>query len=134
MAGARRDGVALTSTREEQTVQRLAAWADTVSERGGAVLMEDPALGDEIERVHAATFQLGLDRQYQLIDLTAEEQAPVDGRAQLFWRGALGALRAGAIPAPCHRLWFVTPEVSQAFVDAWREAGCSGVPDLVMLP
>ncbi|MDQ2653852.1 MAG: glycosyltransferase family 39 protein [Chloroflexota bacterium] len=126
--------VALTPTREEQTVQRLAAWVDPVTERGGAVLVEDPALGDEIERVHAATYQLGLDRQYQLVDLTAGEEVSPDGRAQLYWRGALGALRAGEIAAPCDRLWFVTPEVSEAFLDAWRGAGCAGMPDLAMLP
>jgi hypothetical protein len=126
--------VALPPTREEQTVQRLAAWVDPVGERGGAVLVEDPALGDEIERVHAATYQLELDQQYQFVDLTAGEEAPADGRAQLSWRGALGALRAAEIDAPCDRLWFVTPEVSDAFFDAWREAGCTGMPDLVMLP
>ena len=126
--------VALTPTREEQTIRQLAAWADPVTERGGAVLVEDPALGDEIERVHAATYQLGLDRQYQFIDLTADDDVPADGRAQVFWRGALAALRSGAIAAPCDRLWFATPEVSEAFLGAWRDAGCSGVPDLVRLP
>ncbi len=126
--------VELTPTREEQTVRQLAAWVDPVIERGAAVLVEDPALGDEIERVHAATYQLGLDSQYQFVDLTAGADTPADGRTQLFWRGALGALRAGNIDAPCRRLWFVTPEASPAFLDAWREAGCSGAPDLVMLP
>ena len=92
------------------------------------------ALGDEIERVHAATYRLGLDQQYQFVDLTQGSTSPADSRAPLFWRGALGALTSGDIDAPCDRLWFVTPEVSEAFLDAWREAGCSGVPDLVLLP
>jgi hypothetical protein len=126
--------VVLPPTREEQTVQQLAAWVEPVSERGEAVLVEDPSLGDDIERVHAATYRLGLDRQYQFVDLLAGEDAPADGRARLYWRGALDALRAGEIDAPCGRLWFVTPEVSEAFLDAWREAGCSGMPDLAMLP
>jgi hypothetical protein len=126
--------VPVAMTREEQTVRQLASWRDPVIERGGAVLVEDPSLGDEIERVHAATYRLGLEAQYQFVDLTAEDQPPADGRAQLFWRGALGALRAGAIERPCDRLWLVTPEVSEAFVHAWREAGCSGTPDLVILP
>jgi dolichyl-phosphate-mannose-protein mannosyltransferase len=126
--------VALPPTREEQTVQQLAAWVDTIRERRGAVLVEDPVLGDEIERVHAATYQLGLDQQYQFVDLTRGEESPLDGRLPLFWRGALGALRAGNLDAPCGRLWFVTPEVSEAFLDAWTEAGCSGAPDVVMLP
>ena len=126
--------VLLTPTREELTVQQLAAWAEPVAERGGAVLVEDPALGDEIERVHAATYRLGLDQQYQFVDLTQGSTSPADSRAPLFWRGALGALTTGDIDAPCDRLWFVTPEVSKAFLDAWREAGCSGVPDLVLLP
>ena len=126
--------VPLTPTREEQTVERLAAWVDPVTERGGAVLVEDSALGDEIERVHAATYQLGLARQYQFVDLTHRGDTPSDGRAQLYWRGALGALRTGEIAAPCDRLWFVTPEVSEAFLEAWRGAGCAGMPDLVMLP
>jgi hypothetical protein len=126
--------VALSPTREEQTVQHLAAWADPVSERGGAVLVEDPALGDEIERVHAATYQLALDHQYQFVDLTHSGETPPDGRAQLYWRGALGALGAGEITAPCDRLWFVTPEATETFLDAWRGAGCTGTPDLAMLP
>jgi hypothetical protein len=126
--------VEVAPTREEQAVRHLAAWVDPVIERGGAVLVEDPALGDEIERVHAATFQLGLDRHYQFVDISAGVEPPADGRAQLFWRGALGALRKGSIAAPCDRLWFVTPEASPDFLDAWRDAGCSGVPDLVMLP
>jgi hypothetical protein len=126
--------VALTPTREEQTVQQLADWVDPVIERRGAVLVEDPSLGDEIERVHAATYQLALNRHYQFVDLTADDEVPADGRAQIFWRGALAALRTGAIAAPCDRLWFATPEVSEAFLGAWRDAGCSGVPDLVRLP
>lgn len=126
--------VPVTPTREEQTVQQLATWGEPVAERGAAVLVEDPALGDEIERVHAATYQLGLDQLYQFVDLTHGASAPSDGRAQLLWRGALGALRAGEIAAPCDRLWFVTPEVSEAFLDAWRETGCAGMPDLVLLP
>jgi hypothetical protein len=126
--------VELPPAREEQTVRVLAAWAEPIRERGGAVLVEDPALGDEIERVHAATYQLGLDRQYQFVDLTGGVDAPADGRAPLFWRGALGALRAGKMDAPCNRLWFVAPEVTEAFLDAWTEADCSGAPDLVMLP
>lgn len=126
--------VIVAPTREEQTVQQLAAWAGPIAERGGAVLVEDPALGDEIERVHAATYQLGLDRQYQFVDLTHRAGAPSDGRAQLYWRGALDALRTGAIDAPCDRLWLVTPEVSEVFLDTWRDAGCAGMPDLVLLP
>ena len=126
--------VEVAPTREEQTIRQLAAWRDPVIERGGAVLVEDPALGDEIERVHAATYALGLDTQYQFVDLTSGTEPPADGRALLLWRGALAALRAGTIDAPCGRLWFVTPEVSAAFLDAWRESGCSGVPDLVLLP
>ena len=125
---------AVGPTREERTIQQLVAWTDPVIERGGAVLVEDPALGDEIERVHAATYQLGLDRLYQFVDLKAEDAVLSDGRAQLFWRGALEALRAGDIPGPCDRMWFATPEVSQAFLGAWRDAGCSGTPDLVLLP
>jgi hypothetical protein len=126
--------VAVAPTREEQTIQQLAAWTDPVIERGGAVLVEDPSLGDEIERVHAATFQLGLDRDYQFLDLTRGDNVDADGRAQLYWRGALGALQANEISAPCDRLWFVTPEVSTAFLDAWRDAGCTGTPDMVLLP
>lgn len=126
--------VALSPTREERTVQQLAAWVDPVQERDGAILVEDPALGDEIERVHAATYQLGLNTRYQFVDLTAGAHAPPDGRAQMFWRGALAALRSGKIDTPCDRLWFVTPEVSYALLDAWRGVGCTGMPDLVMLP
>ncbi|MCA9878749.1 MAG: glycosyltransferase family 39 protein [Thermomicrobiales bacterium] len=126
--------VPLSPTREEQTARLLATWVEPVRERGGAVLVEDPSLGDEIERVHAATFQLALDQQYQFVDLMAASIPAPDDRAQLAWRGALGKLRAGEIDAPCRRLWFVTPEVGEAFLAAWRGAGCVGAPDLVMLP
>lgn len=126
--------VPISPTREEQTARVLAAWAEPVRERGGAVLVEDPTLGDEIERVHAATFQLALDSRYQFVDLTAAAVPVPDGRAPLAWRGALGKLRAGDIDAPCGRLWFVTPEVGNAFLTAWRAAGCAGVPDVVLLP
>ena len=126
--------VSVPPTREEQTVQQISGWRDPIIERGGAVLVEDSGLGDEIERVHAATYQLGLDAQFQFVDLTSANPPLADGRAQIFWRGALGALRAGTLEEPCDRLWLVTPEVSEAFLDAWRQRGCAGSPDLVMLP
>jgi 4-amino-4-deoxy-L-arabinose transferase-like glycosyltransferase len=128
-------GTPAPPTREALTATTLAAWSSEVAERGGAVLVEDPALGDEIERVHAATYRLGLDRQYRFVDL--QQRGAVgnaDGRPAIYWRGALPALSAGEISAPCERLWFVSPEIAVAFLDAWRDAGCRGAPDSVVLP
>lgn len=125
--------VPLPPTREEQITRTLAAWAASAQAHGGAVLVDDPALGDEIERVHAATYELGLDHVYQFVDLR-HPVAPPGNRPQLTWRGALPALRAGQIAEPCARLWFVMPEVDGAFQQAWRAAGCTGEPDAVALP
>lgn len=136
--GARADlTVPLDAPREELSQVAMATWLEQARERGGAVLVEDPKLGDDIERVHAATYRLALDAEYRLVDLhQAGWDAPdsADARPPLYWHGALGALQAGTIAQPCQRLWFVAPEVSSDFYAAWRQAGCTGAPDSVVLP
>jgi 4-amino-4-deoxy-L-arabinose transferase-like glycosyltransferase len=128
-------GTPFAPSREARTAALLAAWQSDVAERGGAFLVEDPALGDDIERVHAATYRLDLERHYRLVDLTRREPPRAsDPRPALYWRGALGALEAGEISRPCQRLWFVTPEITAAFFAAWQGAGCGGAPDSVVLP
>ena len=128
-------GTPLDPPREALTVSVLAAWHAAASERGGAVLVEDPAVGDDIEGVHAATYRLDLDRLYRFVEVRqGEEKVAADSRPPLLWRGALGALTAGEIVAPCDRLWFVAPEIAAEFLDAWRGAGCTGAPDSVTLP
>jgi 4-amino-4-deoxy-L-arabinose transferase-like glycosyltransferase len=127
----------LSPTRESLTAATLADRSQDVRERGGAVLVEDPALGDDIERVHAATYRLDLDSFYRFVDIqrigeTSERVS--DARPALFWRGALGALQAGEIPHPCQRLWFVAPEIATEFFVAWHAAGCRGAPDSFILP
>jgi hypothetical protein len=113
----------------------MAGWLDDARERGGAVLVEEPALGDEIERVRAATYRLELDRLYRFVDLqTSSPGMRDDPRPDLLWRGALGALQAIEIAQPCQRLWFVTPEVSDEFFAAWRTITCKSAPDSVILP
>jgi hypothetical protein len=124
----------LAPTREAQTAAMMANWHPAASERGGAVLVENPALGDEIEGVHAATYRLDLDRLYRLVDLQNGDSDATDPRPPLYWRGALGALAAGEIAEPCHRLWFVASEITAAFLAAWRGADCVGAPDSVALP
>lgn len=126
--------VDIPQSRESLTAALLADWHAEAAERGGATLVEDPALGDEIERVHAATYRLDLDRLYRFTDLQQPGPNAEDARPRLWWRGALAALTAGDLSAPCQRLWFVAPEVAIVFLDAWRAAGCSGVPDAVVLP
>jgi hypothetical protein len=122
-------------SRESLTVATLAAWQEDARERGGAVLVESPDLGDEIERVHAATYRLDLEGAYRFVDVQRGDAAEgEDSPPALLWRGALGALEAGELARPCERLWFVTPEVGERFFAAWREAGCVGAPDSVMLP
>ena len=59
----------LSPTRESLTAAALADWHEDARERGGAVLVEDPALGDDIERVHAATYRLDLDGMYRFVDI-----------------------------------------------------------------
>ena len=125
----------LLPSREARTVAVLAEWQSETAERGGAVLVEDPALGDDIERVHAATYRLDLDDAYRFVDLQAEPpDLPENPRPALFWHGALPALQAGAIASPCDRFWFVGPEITDEFLAAWHDAGCTGAPDSVVLP
>lgn len=134
-AGARAEmSTPIAQTREALTAATIAGWVETARERGDAILVEDPALGDDIERVHAATYRLDLERSFRFVDLKAGPSAVADGRPALVWRGALGALQAGEIAAPCDRLWFVGPEVAGDFFAAWRATGCPGVPDTVILP
>jgi hypothetical protein len=127
----------LSPTRESLTAAALAGWHEDARERGGAVLVEDPALGDDIERVHAATYRLDLDGMYRFVDIlglgeTTEDVA--DARPVLLWRGALEAFQTGEIPQPCQRLWFVAPEIAGEFFTAWHASGCSGAPNSVILP
>jgi hypothetical protein len=127
----------LSPTRESLTAAALADWSEDARERGGAVLVEDPALGDDVERVHAATYRLDLDGVYRFVDIRQANETPeraIDDRPLLLWRGALGALQAGEIPQPCQRLWFVTPEIADEFYAAWHASGCAGAPDSVILP
>ena len=64
----------LSPTRESLTAAALADWHEEARERGGAVLVEDPALGDDIERVHAATYRLDLDDVYRFVDIQAHRR------------------------------------------------------------
>ena len=74
----------LSPTRESLTAATLADWHEDARERGGAVLVEDPALGDDIERVHAATYRLDLDGIYRFVDIQrageTPRQRPMPGR------------------------------------------------------
>ena len=127
----------LSPPRESLTAAALADWHEEAKERGGAVLVEDPALGDDIERVHAATYRLDLDGIYRFVDIQRLEETPentIDTRPVLLWRGALGALQTDEIPHPCHRLWFVAPEIAREFFTAWHASGCRRSPDSVILP
>ncbi len=127
----------LSPTREALTAAALANWHEDARERGGAVLVEDPALGDDIERVHAATYRLDLDGLYRFVDIQridGTSERATDARPALFWRGALEALQAAEIPHPCQRLWFVAPEIAGEFFAAWHAVGCAGAPDSVVLP
>ncbi|MGH2617530.1 MAG: glycosyltransferase family 39 protein, partial [Thermomicrobiales bacterium] len=136
VAGARADMDApFAPSREWRSAMALADWQEAVAERGSAVLVEDPALGDDIERIHAATYRLHLDGLYRFADLQRNAvDVTDDPRPALLWRGALGTLQEGEIVHPCDRLWFVTPEIAGEFFAAWHAAGCIGVPDSVILP
>jgi 4-amino-4-deoxy-L-arabinose transferase-like glycosyltransferase len=127
----------LSPPRESLTAAALADWSQDAKERGGAVLVEDPALGDEIERLHVATYRLDLDGVYRFVDIQRmgeTSESATDARPALFWRGALEALQAAEIPHPCQRLWFVAPEIAGEFFAAWHAVGCEGAPDSVILP
>jgi hypothetical protein len=125
----------LGPTREALTAQAIGAGRNEASAHGGAVLVEDPALGDEIEGVHAATYRLDLDAAYRFVDLRQQETTqPADTRPPLYWRGALQALKAGKLTQLCQRFWFVSPGIADDFLAAWHAAGCSGTPDSVVLP
>ena len=125
----------LAPTRERLTAEVLADWQEDARERGGAVLVENPELGDEIERVHAATYRLDLDQAYRFVDLQEQPRPqPSDARPTLLWHGALPALASASIAEPCDRLWFVAPEINDDFMTAWHATGCTGAPDSVILP
>jgi hypothetical protein len=127
----------LSPPRETLTAAALAGLQQDAAERGGAVLVEDPALGDDIERVHAATYRLDLDEVYRFVDIQRIDETfdgAIDARPALFWRGALRAFQAAEIPHPCQRLWFVAPEIAVEFFAAWLSSGCKGAPDSVILP
>jgi len=127
----------LSPTRESLTAAALADWHEEARERGGAVLVEDPALGDDIERVHAATYRLDLDDVYRFVDIGRIGEIPenvTDSRPMLLWHGVLGALQAGEISQPCQRLWFLAPGIVDEFFTAWHSSGCRGAPDSVILP
>jgi 4-amino-4-deoxy-L-arabinose transferase-like glycosyltransferase len=127
----------LSPTRESLTAATMADWQEEARERGGAVLVEDPALGDDIERVHAATYRLDLDGMFRFVDIQRVGETPeraTDARPALLWRGVLGTLQEGEIPQPCQRLWFVAPEIAGEFFAAWQASGCRGAPDSVILP
>lgn len=136
MASARAElATSMGMTREARTAATLAGWADQIQERGGAVLIEDPGLGDEIEQVHAATYRLELADTMKFVDLTSRAGVAEEGSPPvLYWRNGLGALAAGAIADPCDRLWFVAPETVEAFFTIWKSSGCAGPPDTVILP
>ena len=136
MASARAElNMPVATTREARTAATLAVWAEQMRERGGAVLVEDPGLGDEIEQVHAATYRIELSDTMRFVDLTANTRPQEPGSAPvIYWRNALGALAAGAIPGPCDRLWFVAPETVETFFSIWKSSGCIGPPDTVILP
>ena len=127
----------LSPTRESLTSATLADWHEDARERGGAVLVEDPALGDDIERVRAATYRLDLDGVYRFVDIQQvglTSGIANDVRPVLLWRGALEALQTGEISQPCQQLWFVTPEIAGEFFAVWHASGCRGAPDSVILP
>jgi hypothetical protein len=123
--------------RETLVAATMAGWQENARERGSAILVENPALGDEIERVHAATYRLDLDDLYRFVDLQAQSDAPkesADPRPALHWHGAMGALQAGTVTNPCGQLWFVAPEIAGDLFAAWRTTGCDGPPDSIILP
>ena len=127
----------LSPTRESLTAATLADWHEDARERGGAVLVEDPALGDDIERVRAATYRLDLDGVYRFVDIQQvglTSGIANDVRPVLLWRGALEALQTGEISQACQQLWFVSPEIAGEFFAAWHASGCRGAPDSVILP
>ena len=114
--------------REERWAAVLEAGAEAARARGGAALVADPALGPQIEAIHAAAYRLALDGEYRFVDLNVDPAAARssdDGRPPLYVGGLLDRLDDARLPNVCGNLYFVAPEAEEAFVDV---LGPTGVP------
>ena len=106
-------------SREERTAAALAEQVAEAGRRGGAALVADPALGPEIEAIHAAVYRLALDDRYRFVDLSRDDAAavpPDDERPPLYVVGLLDRLRAGDLPNLCRNLYLVAPEAEEKFL------------------
>ncbi|HEU0114309.1 MAG TPA: glycosyltransferase family 39 protein, partial [Thermomicrobiales bacterium] len=127
--------VAIPVNRETRTAAAIRAAALLAVIRGGAALVDDPALGAEIEQVHAAAYRLELDAVYRFVRLAdAAPPSSGDPRPTLLYGGVLPALRAGTMPEPCAPLYLVVPEVEPALRAALKTAGCAQPPPVYVLP
>lgn len=102
---------------------------------GGVVLVVQDSLGPEIERVHASSHRLLLDRVYRMIDFNgpdALDRGP--DRPDLRYGEALAELEAGSLDDPCDSLYAVQPEVRRRVEAALARAGCAAAPRIVDLP
>lgn len=132
------EAVPIPSGREAQTVAALRDLAPLAAEHGGMALVEDPALGAEIERVRAANYRLALDRLYRFGDLDDPRPTRADDRPALRYGGVLGRLESGTMPDPCRPLYAVAPEIETAFLAALgpdgAPAGCAAPVAYLLLP
>ncbi|HEU5432714.1 MAG TPA: glycosyltransferase family 39 protein, partial [Thermomicrobiales bacterium] len=127
--------VPIPVNRETRTAAALRAAAPLAAERGEAALVDDPALGAEIEQVHAAVYRLQLDGVYRFVGLAAAaDPAPGDSRPPLLYGGVLTAVRDGTMRDPCAPLYLVVPEVEPALRAALDSVGCAKPPPIQVLP
>jgi 4-amino-4-deoxy-L-arabinose transferase-like glycosyltransferase len=125
--------VPIPVNRETRTAESIAGAAPLAAARGGAALVDNPALGAEIEQVHAAAYRLRLDGVYRFVRLAdAPDSASDDPRPPLAYGGVLNALRDGKMPDPCGPLYLVVPEVEPALRAALASAGCAAPPIRVL--
>ena len=125
------------ANRQTATTSAIAKARAALPATGLLAVVDDPALGAEIEQVHIADARLLLDRAYRFVDLGQSGGTlppPDPHRPTLLSGDILGRLRDGTLPLPCDLRYLVAPEVADAFRQALAGARCGEPPMVGVLP
>ena len=123
--------------RQAATTSAIAKARAALPATGLLAVVDDPALGAEIEQVHIADARLLLDRAYRFVDLGQSGGTlppPDPQRPTLLYGDILDRLRDGTLPHPCDPRYLVAPEVADAFRQALSAARCAKPPMVGVLP
>ena len=125
------------ANRQTATTSAIAKARAALPATGLLAVVDDPALGAEIEQVHIADARLLLDRAYSFVDLGQSGGTlppPDPQRPTLLYGDILDRLRDGTLPHPCDPRYLVAPEVADAFRQALSAARCAKPPMVGVLP